>query len=59
MKRERLAFGRTDAPMIKTCRKGDVAADRDGNVRTNGEHAYMPRASEQRWQQSGMKTDLR
>jgi len=36
LKRERLDLGRKDAPMIKTSRKGGVAADRSGNVRTNG-----------------------
>jgi len=59
LKRERLDLGRKDAPMIKTRRKSDVAADRSGNIRTNGELADVPHASEHRWQQAGMKTDLR
>ena len=59
LKRERLDLERKDAPMIKTRRKSDVAADRSGNVRTNSELADVPRASEHRWQQSGMKIDLR
>jgi len=49
LNRERLDLGRTDEPMVKTRRKSDVAADRSGNVRTNGELADMPRASENRW----------
>jgi len=36
LKRERLDLGGKDAPMFKTRRKGDVAADRSGNVPTNG-----------------------
>jgi len=59
LKRERLDLGRKDAPVIQTRRKNDVAADRSGNIRTNGELADMPRASENRWQQSRMKCDLR
>jgi len=59
LKRERLDLGRKDAPMIQTRRKSDVAADRNGNVLTNGELADVPRASEYRWQQSGMMGDLR
>jgi len=59
LKRERLDSGRTDAPMLKTRRKSDVAADRSGNVRTNGGLADVPHASEHRWQQSGMKIPLR
>jgi len=59
LKRERLDLGRTDVPMIKTRHKSDVAADRSGNVRTNGDLADMPCASEHRPQQSEMKTDLR
>jgi len=59
LKRERLDLGRKDAPMIKTRHKSGVAADRSRNVRTNGEIADMPRASENRWQQSNMKCDLR
>jgi len=35
-----------DAPMTKTRRKGDVAADRSGNVRANGQLADVPHASE-------------
>jgi len=58
LKQERLDLGRTDAPMTETRRKGDVAADRSGNVRTNGELADVPYAFEHRRQQSGMKTDL-
>jgi len=58
LKRERLDLERKDAPMIQTRRKSDVAADRIGNVRTNGELANVPQASEHRWQQSGTKTDL-
>jgi len=58
LKRERLDLRRKDAPMIQSRRKRDVAADRTGNVQTNGELADMPRASEHRWQQSGMKYDL-
>jgi len=59
LKRERLDLGRKDVPMTETRRKSDVAADRSGNVRTNGELADVPHASEHRWQQAGMKCDLR
>jgi len=59
LKRERLDLGRKDAPMIKTRRKSDVAADRSRNVLTNGELADVLRSSEHRWQQSKMKCDLR
>jgi len=59
LKRERFDLGRKDAPVIQTRRKNDVAADRSGNIRTNGELADVPHASEHRLQQSGMKTDLR
>jgi len=59
LKRERLEMGRKFAPMIKTRRKSDVAADQSGNVLTNGELADLPHACKNRWQQSGMKCDLR
>jgi len=55
----RLDRGRTDEPMIQTRRESDVAADRSGNVLTNGELADELHASEHRWQQSRMKCDLR
>jgi len=58
LKRERLEMGRKFAPMIKTRRKSDVAADQSGNVLTNGELADVPHASEHRSKPSGMKTDL-
>jgi len=45
LKRERLDLG----PMTETRRKSDVAADRTGNVWTNGEIADLPRASKNRW----------
>jgi len=35
--------------MTETRRKGDVAADRSGNVPTNGELADLPRASGHGW----------